>query len=211
LCCFLGFQNGSHKSRPQRRYRFVDYSANQTCDLPSVQSFSHVMSVMPSSEHQRYTFEKDISGDENSYEAHKSSFHDSQSCQNQQLSSSCRERTIGHQMNSYEKMSPVNEHLTAMFSRPKKNMPIRDKVVELLQDYPTGIFLNKFSRAFEKRFGGSIDEHWMSFGSVFELLMSMTDLVELQDQTNGDILIKIKMKEATRLSGMPVCNLDSLS
>jgi hypothetical protein len=70
---------------------------------------------------------------------------------------------------------------------------IREKVTDLLRDHPSGICLASFARAFEKKFGGSIDDHWLGFGTVYELLISMKDIVELQDLPGGDLLVKGKL------------------
>lgn len=91
---------------------------------------------------------------------------------------------------SLENMIPAVTELFASTAPPEAK--IRDKVSDLLQDYSDGICLANFARAFEKKFGGSIDDHWLGFGTVYELLISMKDIVELQDLPGGDLLVKGK-------------------
>jgi OST-HTH/LOTUS domain len=100
---------------------------------------------------------------------------------------------------SGKNMIPAVADLFASASQPEAKL--RDEVTELLQGYPNGICLASFARAFEKKFGGSIEEHWVGFRTVYELLISMKDIVELHDLPGGDTLVKGRIS-TTKSPGM---------
>ena len=79
-----------------------------------------------------------------------------------------------------------------LFSSAPNRCSVVDDVAELLDVHPQGIELNNFCRVFEACFRRPLDSRWTDVGSLRQMLESMDDLVECEEQ-GSEVIVRKKL------------------
>ncbi len=90
---------------------------------------------------------------------------------------------------NFEEFKPSEKHAP---QAPTVPATIRGRLRDLLLDYPNGMLISKFQDVYNKRYQASFNLYNLGFNSAIEMFITLTDIVDLEELSSGDVRIRTK-------------------
>ncbi len=90
---------------------------------------------------------------------------------------------------NFEEFKPSEKEVP---QAPTVPATIRGRLRDLLLDYPNGMLISKFQDVYNKRYQASFNLYNLGFNSALEMFITLTDIVDLEELTSGDVRIRTK-------------------